>query len=156
SVTPGCAVPRKRGWWNTRSKRARERRRRGDTTAPGILFADVILLRRQLMRTALMVLVLLASVASGSDAAEIRVISAGAGRDIMTELSQAFEKQTGNTVTIEFGPVGVVRQKLAAQPADVVIMSDTALDQAIQQGSVLTGSRTDIGKTAVGIGVKEG
>jgi len=50
----------------------------------------------------------------------------------------------------------VVRQKLATDPADVVIMSDTAIDEAISKGGVVAGSRTDIGRTGMGIAVREG
>jgi molybdate transport system substrate-binding protein len=89
-------------------------------------------------------------------AAEVRVVSAGAVRAIVTELAKAYEKETGNTVALSFGTVGVVRQKLAAEPADVVIMSDTALDDTIAKGGVVTGSRTDIARTAMGVAVREG
>src|SRR5215831_6454705 len=108
------------------------------------------------MKTIFLAFALLAGVAGSGQAAEIRVISAGAVREVMTELGQGYQAETGHTVRMEFGPVGVVRRKLATEPADVVILSDTALDQAIQQGSVVVGSRTDIGRTAIGIAVKEG
>jgi molybdate transport system substrate-binding protein len=111
------------------------------------------------MKTILTALALLGVAASGASqahGAEVHVISAGAVRAIITELAQAFQAETGHTVKLTFGTVGVVRQKLAAEPADVVIMTDAAIDQAIQQGSVQAGTRTDIARTAVGIGVREG
>ena len=89
-------------------------------------------------------------------AADVRVISAGAVKSIVTDLAAAYEKETGNKVIMTFGPVGVVREKLASEPADVVIMSDTALDDTIAKGGVATGSRTDIGRTGMGVGVREG
>jgi molybdate transport system substrate-binding protein len=91
-----------------------------------------------------------------ADAAEVRVISAGAVRAIVTDLAKAYEKETGNTVVLAFGPVGVVRQKLASEPADVVIMSDTAIDDTIAKGGVAVGSRTDIARTGMGVGVRDG
>ena len=94
---------------------------------------------------------------SRADAAEINVISAGAVRAIITELSEAFKRETGETVTLTFGTMGVVRNKLASgAPADVVIMTDTALDDMMRQGAVRPGSRTDIARTAIGVGVREG
>ena len=89
-------------------------------------------------------------------AAEVKVLSAGAVRSIVTELAKAYETETGNTVTLTFGTVGVVRQKLASDPADVVIMSDTALDDAIARGGVAADSRTDIARTGMGIAVRAG
>lgn len=89
-------------------------------------------------------------------AAEVQVISAGAVRAIVTELAKVYEQETGNRVMLTFGTVGVVRQKLATDPADVVIMSDTAIDEAIAKGGVVGGSRTDIARTGMGIGAREG
>jgi molybdate transport system substrate-binding protein len=108
-------------------------------------------------RVAAWVATALAALAAGHvEAAEIKVISAGAVRSIVSELAPAFEKESGHKVTLSFGTVGVVRQKLAAEPADMVIMSDTALDEAIRQGSVVAGSRADIARTGMGVAVREG
>jgi molybdate transport system substrate-binding protein len=94
--------------------------------------------------------------AGAGAAAEIKVASAGAVRAIVTELAQAFEKDTGHKVSLAFGTVGVTRQRLASEPVDVVIMSEVAIDEAIKQGSVAGGSRTDIARTGMGVGVRDG
>src|SRR5689334_2788294 len=98
----------------------------------------------------------LLATAALAQAGEVRVISAGAVKSIVTDLVPAYEKETGNKVVMEFGPMGFVRQKLASDPADVVIMSDTVLDDTIAKGGVMTGSRTDIWRTGMGVGVREG
>ena len=67
---------------------------------------------------------------AGAEAADVRVISAGAVRAIVTEMAQAYEKETGHTVVLAFGTVGVIRQRMAAEPADVVIMTDVAVDES--------------------------
>ena len=100
------------------------------------------------------ILVLLSPGTAG--AAEIKVLSAGAVRAIVTELAQAFEKDTGHTVTLAFGTVGVTRKRLAEEPADVVIMTDVAIDESSAQGAVVAGSRNDIARTGMGVGVREG
>jgi molybdate transport system substrate-binding protein len=91
-----------------------------------------------------------------AQAAEVKVLSAGAVRSIVTELAKAYEKETGHTVTLAFGTVGVVRQKLAAEPADVVIMSDTGIEETLKQGGIVAGSRTDLARTGMGVAVREG
>jgi molybdate transport system substrate-binding protein len=101
-------------------------------------------------------MVVLALGAGHAEAAEIKVLSAGAVRSIVSELAPAFEKETGHKVTLTFGTVGVIRQKLAVEPADLVIMSDTAVDEAIRQGTVVAGSRADIARTGMGVAVREG
>ena len=104
-------------------------------------------------------MVLGATLVAGSgwaQAAEVKLLGAGAVRAIVTELAQAFEKETGHKVTMVFGPVGVTRQRLASDPADIVIMTDVAIDDAIKQGGVVAGTRADIARTGMGVGVREG
>jgi len=108
------------------------------------------------VRVSGMVVVLGLLVAATAQAAEVRVISAGAVKSIVSELAQAYEKETGNKVVMQFGPMGFVRQKLASDPADVVIMSDTVIEDTIAKGGVTAGSRTDIGRTGMGVGVRDG
>ncbi len=104
-----------------------------------------------------LVLVVMAGWAGAGEAAEVKVLSAGAVRAIVTDLAQAFQRETGHMVTLTFGTVGVVRQKLTAgEPADVVIMSDVAIDEMAQKGAVTPGTRADIARTAIGVGVRAG
>ncbi|HEU5196988.1 MAG TPA: substrate-binding domain-containing protein [Methylomirabilota bacterium] len=95
-------------------------------------------------------------VAATAQAGEVRIISAGAVKSIITDLAQVYEKETGNKVVMEFGPMGFVRQKLASDPADVVIMSDTVIEDTLAKGGVVAGSRTDIARTGMGVGVRAG
>jgi len=109
-------------------------------------------------RLAVLLVVLAAcATATLAEAGELNVLSAGAVRSIVTDLAKAFQDETGHTVKLTFGTVGVIRQKLAAgEKADVVIMTDVAIDDIARQGTVAPGSRTDIGRTAMGVGVREG
>ena len=93
---------------------------------------------------------------TAAEAVEIKVLSAGAVRAMVTELAQAFEKQTGHTVALAFGTVGVTRKRLAEEPADVVILTDVAIDESSAQGAVVAGSRSDIARTGMGVGVRDG
>jgi molybdate transport system substrate-binding protein len=113
---------------------------------------------RALLATLAAVALLASAFAGSAGAAEIKVLSAGAVRSIVTELAQGFQRETGHTVTfLAFAPVGVVRQRLAgSEPVDVVLMTDAAIDAVIKQGLVADGTRTDIARTAMGVGVKEG
>jgi molybdate transport system substrate-binding protein len=95
--------------------------------------------------------------AARAEAEEIKVQSAGAVRAIVTELSEVFRQETGNTVALAFGTVGVSRSKLAGgDPLDVVIMTDVAVDEAIREGRVVAGTRTDLARTGMGVAVREG
>ena len=95
--------------------------------------------------------------AQRAEAAELQVISAGAMRSIVTELAAAFEKETGHTVKLTFGTVGVIKAKLAeATPVDIVIMTDEAMRDMTRQGAVVEGSWTPIGRTGIGVAVRDG
>ena len=92
-----------------------------------------------------------------AEAVDLQVLSAGAVRSVVTDLSDAFRKETGNTVTLTFGTVGVIKLKLAdGAPADVAIMTDAAIDEMARQGAVVEGTRTEIGRTGIGVAVREG
>ena len=94
--------------------------------------------------------------AGQAEAAEIRVLSAGAVRAVVTELAQAFEKETGHKVSLAFGTAGVTRQRLASEPADVVILTDAGIDATIKEGGIVAGTRADIGRSGMGVGVRDG
>jgi len=98
---------------------------------------------------------LLVAWAAAADAAEITLLSAGAVRAVVSALAESFAKETGHSVKATFGTVGVVRKALAEQPADVVIVTDVALDELIKQGTIV-GVRTDLARAGVGVGVREG
>jgi molybdate transport system substrate-binding protein len=102
-------------------------------------------------------LVLAALAVPAALAQDLQVWSAGAVRAVVTDLAQVFRAETGRAVALSFGTVGVTRQKLAGgEPVDVVIMTDVAIDEAVKQGAVVAGSRVDIARTGMGVGVREG
>ena len=107
--------------------------------------------------SALLIVVLLLVGATMAQPAELHVLSAGAVRSIVTDLAAAYEKETGNTVKLTFGTVGQIRLKLAdATPADVAIMTDTALARHLVQGVVREGTWVEVGRTGIGVGVRDG
>lgn len=109
------------------------------------------------MRRVLGVAILIATAVSSVDAAEIKVLSAGAMKAMVTELGAEFTRETGHTLALTSGTVGQLRDKiLAGEAADVVVMSDTAIDQLIGQGHLVRGSRVDIARTGIGVAVREG
>ncbi|HEY7038886.1 MAG TPA: substrate-binding domain-containing protein [Methylomirabilota bacterium] len=100
----------------------------------------------------------LGAVAAGPAwADEVKVFSAGAVRAIVSDLSEQFRQETGHTVTFSFGTAGQTRQKLlSGEPVDVVILTDAGIDDMIKQGALAAGSRTDLARTGMGVGVREG
>jgi molybdate transport system substrate-binding protein len=92
-----------------------------------------------------------------AEAAEIKVLTAGAFKQVLLALVPAYEKQTGNKVTVENDTVGaVVKRVKSGDTFDVVIVSPAAVDDLAKDGKVVAGSRSDLAKVGVGIVVKEG
>ena len=104
----------------------------------------------------LAVAIVMAMAVSPVEAAEIKVLSAGAMKAVVAELGAEFTRETGHTLALTSGTVGQLRDKvLAGEAADVVVMSDTAIDQLIAQGHLVQGSRVDIARTGVGVAVRD-
>lgn len=92
-----------------------------------------------------------------SAGADIKVLSAGAMRKMVAELGEAFRQETGHTLVIATGTAGEVRQKVTAGEAvDVVVVTDTVLQQLAGAGLVISDTRADIARTAIGVAVREG
>src|SRR5256712_6333727 len=90
-------------------------------------------------------------------AAEIRVLSTQASEQAYRELVPQFEKASGHKVTTVFtGTLDANKRLAAGESYDLLIMSGPSIDEHIKGGKVVLGSRVDIAKSGVGVGVKAG
>jgi carbon-monoxide dehydrogenase large subunit len=87
---------------------------------------------------------------------ELTVLSGGAVQTIVAELAEAYRQETGRAVKVTFATVGALRKQAVTEPADVLILTDDAIDDLIRQGIVAAGTRTDIARVGVGVAVKQG
>ena len=73
------------------------------------------------------------------------------------ELAPQFEKATGHKVTTVFtGTLDVQKRLAAGESYDMIIMAGPAIDVQIKAGKVVAGSRVDLAKSGVGVGVPKG
>jgi molybdate transport system substrate-binding protein len=87
----------------------------------------------------------------------LSVLCAGATSAIIGRIARDFERTHGRAVVVTEGTTGQVRSKLAAGThADVVILSAPALDALTANGGILAGTRVDLGRTGIGVGVRAG
>jgi molybdate transport system substrate-binding protein len=87
----------------------------------------------------------------------IRGISSMATRQVLADLVSAFEKQTGQPVSIEsVGGVDAAKRVQAGEAFDVVILASDAIDKLVASGHVVAGSRVDLVHSGVAIAVREG
>jgi molybdate transport system substrate-binding protein len=89
--------------------------------------------------------------------AEIKVLTAGAYKQVVLALQPAFEKQTGHKLIVDNGTVGQLVKRIDAGEAfDVVVVSPGAIDDLAKKGKVAAGSRVVLARVGVGVMVKEG
>ena len=96
-------------------------------------------------------------VPSLTNAADITVLSTQATEEAYRELTPQFEKATGHkVVTIFTGTLDVQKRLAAGESYDMIIMAGPAIDAQIKAGKVAPGSRVDIAKSGVALGVPKG
>lgn len=92
-----------------------------------------------------------------TQAAEITVLSTQATEQSHRELLPQFEKATGNTVKISYtGTLDAKKRIAAGEHFDVLMMSSPDIDAFVADGTLAPGSRVDLAKSGVGVGVKAG
>jgi molybdate transport system substrate-binding protein len=92
-----------------------------------------------------------------ADAAEIKVLSSGSLKAAFSQLAPEFQKSSGHTATIEYGPAGAIAGRVdKGEAADVVIVSRSQLQKLESSGKVVPGSFVNIAGIALGVAVRKG
>jgi molybdate transport system substrate-binding protein len=92
-----------------------------------------------------------------ADAAEIKVLTAGAFKQVLLALVPEYERQTGNKVVLENDTVGAVVKRVENGDAfDVVVVSPFAVADLTKQGKVAPGTSANLARVGVGVVVKQG
>jgi molybdate transport system substrate-binding protein len=108
------------------------------------------------MKRYLFLLAILVSVSS-ANAAEVRVITSGAMRDVAETMAAEFGAANGHAIEIVSRPVaGVVEMVQEGERADIVMTSDAGLEAVIATGDVDGSSARRIGFIGIGVAVREG
>jgi molybdate transport system substrate-binding protein len=93
--------------------------------------------------------------ASAQAAPALAVASARSLQEVLRPLGEAFGRTQGAAVNFFFGPVGTVREHLeAGAPADVVILSDTLIEELSRAGRLVAASRRPIGRVGIMLAVR--
>ena len=100
---------------------------------------------------------LLAGMGTVTHAAEIKVLSAGAFKQIVLAVQPQFEGQTGHKLVVDNDTVGALVKRIGAGEAfDVVFVSPSAVDGLVKSGKVVVDSRVDLARVGIGVMVKDG
>ncbi|HLA21310.1 MAG TPA: substrate-binding domain-containing protein [Pseudolabrys sp.] len=89
--------------------------------------------------------------------AVIKILSTQATEDTYRELVPQFEQATGHKVTTVFtGTLNAQKRLADGESYDMIIMAGPAIDAQIEAGKALAGSRVDLAKSGVALGVPKG
>jgi len=92
-----------------------------------------------------------------SAAAEVKVLTAGAFKQIVLAVVPAFERESGHKVVVDNDTVGGLTKRIEGGEAfDVAILTPAAIDGLIKSRKIADGSRTAVARVGVGVMVKAG
>jgi molybdate transport system substrate-binding protein len=95
--------------------------------------------------------------AAPAAAAEVKVLSAGAMKEVVLAVVPEFEKQTGHKVSFANDTVGALRRRIeGGEGFDVTVLTPAAIDDLAKKGKVAAGSRVNLAQVGVGVMVKAG
>jgi molybdate transport system substrate-binding protein len=98
----------------------------------------------------------LALLASGAQAADIKVLASTAVKTTLEELAPQFEKATGNKVDITFAPAAALKVKIDEGAAfDVAILAASVTDSLAGNGKLDT-PPTTIAHSGIGVAIRKG
>ena len=97
-------------------------------------------------------------VAGSAGAAEVRVLSSNAMREVLLDAAPQFEKASGHKVSMAFvGSVDILKRLRAGdKSADLIVLQVSSIDELAAEGLVVKGSRVDFAHSLVGAAVRAG
>jgi molybdate transport system substrate-binding protein len=101
--------------------------------------------------------ILAALLAAHADAADLKVISAGAVRGLIAQIIDDYSRRTGQKFDFTIGTTGQLRSIIATgQHADLIIVSAPLMGELEKTGKLMPGSRADLGRVGIGVTIREG
>ncbi len=90
-------------------------------------------------------------------AAEIKVLTAGAFKQVLLALLPEFERTSGHKVTVQNDTVGALSKRIeGGEVFDLAVLTPAAIDALSSKGKFVSGSRVNLARVAVGVMVKDG
>jgi len=90
-------------------------------------------------------------------AAEIKVLTAGAFKQVVLALVPDFEKQSGHKVVVDNDTAGALKKRIEGGEAfDVAVITPAVVDDLAARGKIIRGSKVNLATVGVGVVVKEG
>jgi molybdate transport system substrate-binding protein len=95
--------------------------------------------------------------AGAANAAEIKVLCSNGLKAVVEELVPRFERATGNTVVLQYGPSTQLEKRIdAGEPFDLAVLTTALVDEEIKAGKLAADSRTTIARSGLGLSIRAG
>jgi molybdate transport system substrate-binding protein len=92
-----------------------------------------------------------------AQAADITVLATPGVKEAYLELVPLFEKASGNKVATTWaGTADVMKRMKAGEVFDAVVLASNSLEELIDTGKLMAGSRADLARSGVGAAVRAG
>jgi molybdate transport system substrate-binding protein len=109
------------------------------------------------LETGLVIAAVLGMSAQAAGAAEIKVLTTGAFKQVVVALVAEFEKATGHKVVVDNGTVGQLTKRVdGGETFDVLVLNPRGIEDYIKKGKIVAGSNANLAKVGVGVMVKAG
>jgi molybdate transport system substrate-binding protein len=93
----------------------------------------------------------------GAAGAEIKVLTAGAFKQVLLAMLPQFERQSGHKAIVDNDTVGALTKRVEAGEAfDLAVLTPTAVDSLSKKGKLVPGSGRNLARVGIGVVVKEG
>jgi len=100
---------------------------------------------------------LLFAQAGGAQAPALRVLASNGVKEVMESLLPQCERAAGRPLAMQYGSSTGLLQAIAKDNQfDVVILTTEAIDSLIKDGKIAPGTRADIARAGIGVGVRKG
>lgn len=94
---------------------------------------------------------------ANADAAELKVLTAGAFRPVVMAVIPEFTRVSGHKVAVENATVGVLRERIeSGETFDVVIVTPAVIEELVRKGKVASGTNKTLARVGVGVMVRAG
>ena len=108
-------------------------------------------------RTLVVTALLSSGALAPAPAAELKVLTAGAFKQVVVALVPAYERQTGNTVVVDNDTAGGLKTKIEGGAAfDVAVITPAVLKELTSSGKIASGTSVNVASVGVGVVVREG
>jgi len=88
---------------------------------------------------------------------EIKVLSTHAVMEVLSGLGSPFERMSGYKLSVTYEPANVIKHHIERGTTfDVAIVTRPVIDELVRRGAILSDSRSDIGRSGIGIAVRKG